>query len=103
MGEVNFRRIPPARSYDEELAAEPYWTGSDTDVCPEQVDPFLVSDARPRQIFYERHADLLDPAFWQAKQERIRSGEQEDVFPYPEELRFPRPASGACRSGSASP
>jgi isocitrate dehydrogenase kinase/phosphatase len=49
-----------------------------------------VSDPRAREIFYEYHRDLLDPAFWAGKQERVRAGEQEDVFPYPEEMRFPR-------------
>jgi isocitrate dehydrogenase kinase/phosphatase len=47
-------------------------------------------------MFYEYHRDLLDPAFWQGKQERVRAGFQEDVFPYPEEVRFPRPASAGC-------
>ena len=54
---------------------------------PRQV---LVAEPRAREIFYEYHRDLLDPRFWQAKQELVRAGEQEDVFPYPEELRFPR-------------
>jgi isocitrate dehydrogenase kinase/phosphatase len=41
-------------------------------------------------MFYEHHADLLDPAFWAGKQELLRAGMQEDVFPYPEEARFTR-------------
>jgi isocitrate dehydrogenase kinase/phosphatase len=90
IGEVTFRRIPPARSYEEELAAEPYWRVGEGDVFPEQFDRFLVSDPRAREIFYEYHRDLLDPEFWAGKQERVRAGEQEDVFPYPEEMRFPR-------------
>ena len=90
IGEVSFRRIPPARSYEEELAAEPYWRVGEGDVFPEQFDRFLVSDPRAREIFYEYHRDLLDPAFWAGKQARVRAGEQEDVFPYPEEMRFPR-------------
>jgi isocitrate dehydrogenase kinase/phosphatase len=90
MAELNFRRIPPARSYDEELAAEPYWRVGENDVFPEQFDRFLVSDPHARELFYEHHRDLLDPAFWAAKQERVRAGVQEDVFPYPEEARFPR-------------
>jgi isocitrate dehydrogenase kinase/phosphatase len=32
----------------------------------------------------------MDPAFWSGKQERLRAGAQEDVFPYPQELRFRR-------------
>jgi isocitrate dehydrogenase kinase/phosphatase len=49
-----------------------------------------VGEPRARQIFYEYHRDLLDPQFWSAKQARLRAGIQEDVFPYPEEMRFPR-------------
>ena len=90
MEDVIFRRIPPARSYEEEMSAEPYWRVGEADVFPEQFSYFLVAEPRAREIFYEYHRDLLDPRFWQAKQEVVRSGEQEDVFPYPEELRFPR-------------
>ena len=90
MGELNFRAIPAAASYEEELAAEPYWTVREHDVFPEQFDRFLVADPRAREIFYEYHRNLLDPAFWRAKQAAVRGGEQEDVFPYPEAARFPR-------------
>ncbi len=92
MGEVTFRRIPPPRSHEEEMSAEPYWRVGESDVFPEQFDRFLVSDPRAREIFYEYHADLLDPQFWLGKQQRVTAGIQEDVFPYPEESRFPRPA-----------
>jgi isocitrate dehydrogenase kinase/phosphatase len=90
MGAVSFRRIPPARSYEEELAAEPYWSVGPTDVFPEQFESFLVADPGSREIFFEYHRDLLDPQFWSRKQERVRAGIQEDVFPYPEEARFLR-------------
>ena len=90
--EVAFRAIPAARTYEEELAAEPYWSVGEGDVFPEQFDGFLVSEPRAREMFYEHHRDLLDPRFWQAKQQRVLAGEQEDVFPYPEEIRFRIPA-----------
>jgi isocitrate dehydrogenase kinase/phosphatase len=90
MEDVSFRRIPPPRSYEDELAAEPYWSVGPTDVFPEQFERFLVGEPRARQIFYEHHRDLLDPQFWCAKQSRLRAGIQEDVFPYPEEIRFAR-------------
>jgi len=91
MEDVTFKRIPPPRSYDEELAAEPYWPVVEGDVFPEQFERFLVSDPNARKMFYEHHADLLDPAFWTGKQELLRAGMQEDVFPYPEDARFTRP------------
>jgi isocitrate dehydrogenase kinase/phosphatase len=96
--EVQFLRIPPARSYEEELSAEPYWRVGEQDVFPEQFDRFLVSEPRARDIFYEHHRDLLDAKFWQSKQELVRAGEQEDVFPYPEEARFPRQPRAARRA-----
>jgi isocitrate dehydrogenase kinase/phosphatase len=96
--DVNFLRIPPARSYEEEIAAEPYWRVGEHDVFPEQFDAFLVADPQARELFYQHHRDLLDPQFWQAKQELVRSGTQEDVFPYPEEARFPRRLRAARRA-----
>ena len=88
--EMNFLRIPPAKSYEEELSAEPYWRVGEHDVFPEQFDHFLVAEPRGREMLYEHHRDLLDAEFWKAKQALVRSGAQEDVFPYPEELRFRR-------------
>ena len=51
-------------------------------------------------MFYAMHRDLLDPEFWACKQERVRAGLQEDVFPYPEEIRFPREGSGPASAGT---
>jgi isocitrate dehydrogenase kinase/phosphatase len=36
------------------------------------------------------HGDLTDPAYWARKQARVGSGVQEDVFSYPEAMRFRR-------------
>jgi isocitrate dehydrogenase kinase/phosphatase len=103
MTDMTFRRIPPPASYEDELAAEPYWSIGPADVFPEQFDRFLVADPRAREIFLKYHRDLLDPAFWSDKQAQVRAGVQEDVFPYPEEIRFARPAAACPRSGRASP
>jgi isocitrate dehydrogenase kinase/phosphatase len=62
-------------------------------VFPEQFERFLVSNPQAREIFYEYHRDLLDPAFWNAKQQRFQEGVLEDVFPYPAEIRFRRACS----------
>jgi isocitrate dehydrogenase kinase/phosphatase len=101
MEEMSFRRIPPPASYEEELAAEPYWSVGPTDVYPEQFERFLVGEPRARAMFFEHHRELLEADFWSAKQAQLRAGIQEDVFPYPEELRFPR--SACPRSARASP
>jgi len=90
MAECNFRRIPPPRGIEDEMAAEPWYSIGPRDIFPEQFERFLVADPRMRGIFLEAHRELTDPAFWRAKQERIAKGEQEDVFPYPEAIRFRR-------------
>ena len=100
LGEVVFRRIPPPSSYEDEIAAKPYWSVGAHDVFPEQFERFLVADPHARKLFLQYHADLLDPEYWRATQARVAAGLQQDVFPYAEELRFPRdprsrPASGA--------
>jgi isocitrate dehydrogenase kinase/phosphatase len=90
MAECNFRRIPPPRSIEDEMSAEPYYSVGPHDVFPEQFASFLVTEPRARAVFLEKHADLMDPAFWKGKQARLSAGLQEDVFPYPEEIRFRR-------------
>ena len=90
LAECNFRRIPPPRTPEDEMSAEPYWSIGPNDVFPEQFARFLVTDPAAREIFLERHADLMDPAFWAGKQARLRAGVHEDVYPYPEEVRFRR-------------
>jgi len=95
MIDCNFRRIPPPRSIEDEMSAEPYYSVGPQDVFPEQFARFLVSDPQAREVFLERHADLMQPEFWAGKQARIRAGVQEDVFPYPEAIRFVR--SPRCR------
>jgi isocitrate dehydrogenase kinase/phosphatase len=41
-------------------------------------------------VFLELCPEICDPSFWAATQERVRAGIEDDVFPYPKELRFPR-------------
>jgi isocitrate dehydrogenase kinase/phosphatase len=90
MIDCNFRRIPPPRSIEDEMSAEPYFSVGPHDVFPEQFARFLVSAPQAREVFLERHADLMEPEFWAGRQARVRAGVQEDVYPYPEEIRFKR-------------
>ena len=45
--------------------------------------------------FMRHHGDLLDAAFWQDHQARIRQGHVHDVFPYEPSRRFRRPEQAA--------
>ncbi|MFT5505230.1 MAG: isocitrate dehydrogenase kinase/phosphatase, partial [Gammaproteobacteria bacterium] len=84
----NFRNIPPPRYPEDEFASEPWYSIAANDIFPEQFLMFLFTNQRLRQSFLKYHRDLLDPAFWIQKQENIRNGIYEDVFPYPQTIRF---------------
>lgn len=88
--ECNFRKIPEARYPEDEFAAEPWYSVAANDVFPEQFATFLFANNRLRQAFMKHHRDLLDADFWVQKQENIKAGIYEDVFPYAKKLRFAR-------------
>ena len=88
MVDCRFRHIPAAPNEEAELSGEPWYQVDARDVFPEQFAPFLLGDPRIRAAFLRQHADLLTPEFWQQRQERIRAGIMEDVFPYPQSRRF---------------
>jgi isocitrate dehydrogenase kinase/phosphatase len=90
MTDCNFRRMPPPRTPEDEMAAEPWYPVGADDIFPEEFAAFLLGDPRVRAAFLEHHRELLDADFWTATQRRIAAGHVEDVFPYPETLRFRR-------------
>ncbi|HEY8091450.1 MAG TPA: bifunctional isocitrate dehydrogenase kinase/phosphatase, partial [Polyangiaceae bacterium] len=90
MTDMRFRRLPTPSTTDEETSAEPWFSVGPSDVFPEELPRFLFPPGRARTLFLEMHPDVADPAFWVATQERLRAGIQDDVFPYPRELRFSR-------------
>ena len=86
--ECNFRTIPEPRTPEDELSAEPWYSVGPKDIFPEEWGAFLLSNARVRAAFMKYHADLFDAAYWRSIQERIAAGHLEDVYPYPEWMRF---------------
>ena len=88
MTDCAFRRMPAPRTPEDEISAEPWYPVGPNDVFPEEFAAFLLGDPRVRKVFLEHHADLLDADCWNAIKRRIAAGHIEDVFPYPEALRF---------------
>jgi len=88
--ECNFRKIPPPRYPEDEMAAEPWFSIGANDIFPEEFAIFLFAESRTRQAFLKYHNDLLNADFWIQKQENIKAGIYEDVFPYPQRIRFDR-------------
>ncbi len=86
--ECNFRKIPEPRTPEDEMSSEPWYTVGPNDVFPEEFSTFLLGKPELKASFMKYHAELLDYQHWQAKQQQIRAGQFDDVFPYSESLRF---------------
>jgi isocitrate dehydrogenase kinase/phosphatase len=88
ISDCNFRHVPAPRNEEDEMSGEVWYSVAKNDVFPETFGPFLLSHPVVRQVFMQHHADLLDAAFWQSHQERIKAGHVHDVFPYERAKRF---------------
>lgn len=86
----NFRKVPQARTEEDELSGEVWYNVGPHDVFPETFGPFLLGNTAVRDVFMKHHGDLLDADFWQKHKERIQAGHVHDVFPYEREKRFAR-------------
>jgi isocitrate dehydrogenase kinase/phosphatase len=86
--DCNFRTIPEPRTYEEEMSSEPWYHVGVNDIFPEEFRSFLIGRIEVRDIFFEIHAEIFEPKFWQNLQKRIREGEVLDVFPYRQKSRL---------------
>ncbi|MEZ5729356.1 MAG: bifunctional isocitrate dehydrogenase kinase/phosphatase [Burkholderiaceae bacterium] len=86
--DCNFRRVPEPRTPEDEMASEPWYPVAPNDVFPEEFGTFLLGNREIRQHFLTHHGDLLEPDYWKEKQAGILAGRLDDVFPYPDALRF---------------
>jgi len=88
--DCNFRRIPPARSPEEELDPEPWFNVGPDDIFPEEFERFLGLPAPLREVFVRHHAELFRAEYWKGLQERLERGEIMDFFAYGQEWRLKR-------------
>jgi isocitrate dehydrogenase kinase/phosphatase len=86
--ECNFRRIPPARDYEDVMSDVPWYSVEEHDVFPESFGPFFFASEKDMKIFKQEHAELMTPAWWNQVKASIIEGDMADVFPYPKKRRF---------------
>jgi isocitrate dehydrogenase kinase/phosphatase len=86
--DCNFRNLPQATTYEEEISAEPWFSVRENDVFPEEFLNFLSLPGPARAALLEQHADLFHPDFWRSVQRKLREGETPEVFPYRPERRL---------------
>jgi len=80
--ECNFRKLPRARSVEDEMRSEAWFFVDEDDVFPEQFISFLGLEPRQLEVFLEHHGDLLTPVFWRDIKRRHEAGEVLEILPY---------------------
>ena len=88
--DCNFREIPRARRYDDELASEPWFHVGDHDMFPEEWPRFLGLPKHLADILMEQHDDLFRVDFWKQTQEKLKSGRFIHIFPYSPQQKLRR-------------
>ncbi|MFN2476793.1 MAG: bifunctional isocitrate dehydrogenase kinase/phosphatase [Chthoniobacterales bacterium] len=86
--DCHFRELPQSQSYEEEIAAEPWFSVRENDIFPEEFPRFLAFPKAAREVLMERHGDLFQPQFWRRMQDKLRAGELPEIFPYAQERRL---------------
>lgn len=88
--ELNFRRIPAARTEEEEFADRPWYPVEPGDVFPEHFPRFIDLSPKHREVFARAHGELFDPGWWCELQDKLRRDPAGDVQPYPDRVRLDR-------------
>jgi isocitrate dehydrogenase kinase/phosphatase len=84
-----FRDLPSSPGGDDDGGGgEPSFYVGPRDVFPEELLPFLGFQGRLRDVFLQAHGELLTARWWREVQERIRSGEIVDIYPYRDDQRL---------------
>ena len=80
--DCRFRDMPQATSDEDEMRAESWFYVADNDVFPETFLQFLGLEGRLREMFLEKHGEILTAGWWRSLQERLHSGDVVEVLPY---------------------
>ena len=88
MTEINFRKIPEPRCYEDEMAAEPWYSVAPNDVFPEELGTFVTTLPHVRKLLRTLHPEILEASYWQEIQQQVAKGEYIDAYPYPDQQRF---------------
>lgn len=80
--DCRFRDLPEAASDEDEMRAESWFYVADNDVFPETFLQFLGFEGRLREVFLEKHGEILTAGWWRSLQERLHRGDVVEVLPY---------------------
>ncbi len=90
LDECKIRKFPQSSNPFDDMTTEPWFSVGEDDVFPEEFEKYFLTHPLIKNHFAEIHGDLMTAEFWRNKQDMIRAGILEDVYPYRKSNRFPR-------------
>jgi len=69
--DCNFRDLPQAGNYEDEMRGEAWFYVGENDVFPESFIQFLGFNDAQRAALLRLHAEILTAAFWRGVQQRL--------------------------------
>src|SRR5204862_4807396 len=72
LADCNFRKLPEARTPEEEVAAEPWFSVRENDIFPEEFLQFLAFPKPALAALFEHHREIFRADFWRSIQHQIR-------------------------------
>ncbi len=88
VSELRFRDWPQATTYEEQVAAEPWFHVGPDDVFPARFGQFMGLPPPLLAALEATHPGLFQPQWWRALQSQLRAGHWPDTPPYPDALRL---------------
>jgi isocitrate dehydrogenase kinase/phosphatase len=86
--DCDFRELPAPTSYEEEIAAEPWFSVHENDIFPEEFPCFLGFRPDLLETLVDYHADLFQAVAWRRVQTALRAGNITDIFSYGADKRL---------------
>ena len=86
--DCDFRELPAPTSYEEEIAAEPWFSVHENDIFPEEFPRFLGFRPDLLETLVDYHADLFQPVAWRRAQTALRAGNITEIFSYGADKRL---------------
>lgn len=80
--DCNFRDIPEASEFEDEMLADTWYFVGENDIFPEEFIRFLAMSEPVKAAFMKYHQDLLTSEYWRKVQNQHLKGEVSLVVPY---------------------
>lgn len=86
---LQFREIPEARTPEEEMSSEPWFSVGPNDIFPEEFPRFLAIPREVKRTVMRQHGQVFEATWWRRWQRKVVAGELPELTPYSRDKRLP--------------